>query len=205
MSMAENDTSDLPGFFEQELGLPAGFFHALLHEDDWSFVIKLHAFFEGVITQLLVKSLSRESLEGILSELPISDKRIGKMAFVRALKLLEEGPRKFISDLSDLRNALVHNVRNVQFDLKEHVKGLDKNQRKKFRENFGFAFERIDQGVEQRETLMVRNPKMIILASAYECLILIHLKRLGARVELLEAALAQAVYEQSKAKVGGDA
>jgi len=198
--MDESDTKSAPAFFEKELGLPAGFFDSLLHEDDWGFVIKLHAFFEGVITQLLIKALSRESLGDVLSQLPLSDKTTGKMIFVRDLKLLDARPRKFISDLSDLRNSLVHNVKNVQFNFVDYVKGLDKNQRKKFKDNFGYGFEMWKGGVKARDDLMNRNPKMIVLTSAYECLIQIHLKRLDARVKLLEAALARAVYEQSQVK-----
>jgi hypothetical protein len=201
--MAESDTSDVAAFFEQELGLPAGFFGRLVHEDDWSFIIKLHAFFESVVTELLVKCLGREKLRGVLAELPLSDKQIGKMVFARQLGLLEDQPRRFISDLSVLRNDLVHDVRNVQFELKEYVKRLDKNKRKNFRNNFGFAFEWLEQGSERREALMAENPKLIILSSAYECLILIYLKRQDARVQVLEAALARAMYEQTQVQSEG--
>jgi hypothetical protein len=202
--MAENDTDEVPSFFEQELGLPTGFFTKLLHEDDWSFIIKLHAFFEGVITELLTKSLERDHLRGVLAQLPISDKRIGKMAFVRELSLLEEGPQKFISDLSDLRNKLVHNVRNVQFDLKEHVAKLDKHQRKNFKNNLGFAFEIIDEGEEKREDFMAESPKTIILISSYQCLSRIYLRRQKLRSKQIEDALARVIYERSQAGVERD-
>jgi len=39
---------------EKAVGVRAGFFYRLLEEDDWSFVIKLHALFEAVCSHLLL-------------------------------------------------------------------------------------------------------------------------------------------------------
>ncbi len=39
---------------EIDLHLPSGFVMRLLDEDDWSFVIKLHALFEAALTCALV-------------------------------------------------------------------------------------------------------------------------------------------------------
>jgi hypothetical protein len=37
--MAESNSDEISGIFEEELHLPSGFFKTLLHEDDWSFII----------------------------------------------------------------------------------------------------------------------------------------------------------------------
>src|SRR6187551_2310931 len=43
---------------EQQLGLPVGFLRELYDRgDDWSFVIKAHAFLEAALTHLLAKHL----------------------------------------------------------------------------------------------------------------------------------------------------
>jgi hypothetical protein len=52
---------------ENEIGVPVGFFGRLLKEDSWSFVIKLHAFFEGLLSNLLAQSLHREELRDVFS------------------------------------------------------------------------------------------------------------------------------------------
>ena len=45
---------------ESNIGVEQGFFDRLLHEDDWSFVIKLHAVFEAVVTHLLTYHFQEE-------------------------------------------------------------------------------------------------------------------------------------------------
>ena len=40
--------------FEKKLGVPSGFVKKLLDEDDWSFIIKLHALFEASCAHLLI-------------------------------------------------------------------------------------------------------------------------------------------------------
>lgn len=110
---------------EQAIGVQHGFLESLKEEDDWSFIIKLHALFEAGISHLLCIALAREELADVFAHLELSDKRAGKMAFAKALSLLDDKDRRFISSLSELRNQLVHNVKNATFDLKNHVASLD--------------------------------------------------------------------------------
>lgn len=44
---------------ESKIGVKSGFFASLLEEDDWSFVIKLHALFEAACTHLLLYHFTR--------------------------------------------------------------------------------------------------------------------------------------------------
>ncbi len=114
--------------FEKELGLAAGFFQALLREDDWSFVIKLHAVIEAATSHLLAETLGRTDLLGVLSHLELGDQKTGKVAFGRALSCLSHDDRRFITTLSKIRNTLVHDIRNAAFSLPEYVARLDRNQ-----------------------------------------------------------------------------
>jgi hypothetical protein len=121
---------------EKEVGLREGFLEELRREDDWSFIIKVHALLEAAISHLLCRALGRDEFAGVFAFMDLSDKRAGKMAFVRALGVLEKPDRRFISSLSELRNQLVHNVRNAGFDLQGYVNGLTPEKLRAFAQNF---------------------------------------------------------------------
>jgi hypothetical protein len=72
-------------------------------------------------------------LEEIISRLDVSDRQRGKLAFVKALDLLPEEERAFIQKLAELRNSLVHNIKNLDFNLKLYLEELDQAQRKAFK------------------------------------------------------------------------
>ena len=121
---------------ERKLGLSPGFVDALLKEDDWSFVIKLHALFESVCTHLLVYHFRESSIHDVVSHLELSNKRTGKVAFSKALGLLGDDARRYISSLSELRNKLVHDVRQSTFRLAEMVGAFDAKALKAFTKTF---------------------------------------------------------------------
>jgi len=102
---------------EARIGVRKGFIRRLLKEDDWSFVIKLHAVFEAVCTHLLLFHFKEPELSEVFSRLELSNKATGKVAFLSKLELLDNENRRFISVLSELRNSLVHDVRNAEFSL----------------------------------------------------------------------------------------
>lgn len=116
---------------EVELGIPKGFFNSLMEDNDWSFVVKLHAFLESAVTILLTETVDPK-LENVLAQLEMSNKKTGKLAFLSALEILESRSYRFISKLSELRNELVHNVQKISFNLTEYVKNMDKQQLKSF-------------------------------------------------------------------------
>jgi len=102
----------------KEMKLPATFLLDLYREkNDWSFIIKLHALIEGVSTQLLLSDLSDERLGDVIAHLEMSNTRTGKIAFLKALGLVDRDDRAYIAALSELRNALVHRIENVNFSL----------------------------------------------------------------------------------------
>ncbi len=121
---------------EAKLGLPGGFFKQLLDEDDWSFIIKVHALFEAACAHLLVFHFGEESLSNLFARLDLSNKTTGKLAFLKAVELLGEEERRYISSLSELRNALVHDVRNSAFNLQEFVRGFSDNELTNFAKRF---------------------------------------------------------------------
>lgn len=80
---------------EQELGTRPGFFSDLLEEDDWSFIVKSHAFIEAALSHILVKATGKDLLREVFTSLELSNPRTGKLAFATALKLLDRQDRRF--------------------------------------------------------------------------------------------------------------
>jgi hypothetical protein len=117
---------------ETRLGLPAQFCETFRAEDDWSFIIKLHALLEAALTGALVSKLGHAELERVLSNLPTSSAEIGKVEFALALGLIRSDERRCIKCLSRLRNDVAHSIRNVSFDLKRYVDALDPDKKKEF-------------------------------------------------------------------------
>lgn len=115
---------------EENAGLEEGFFKNLYTEDDWSFIIKLHAFFETICTHFLCFHFNDKRLYPIFSRLELSNNSTGKIAFLRNLELITKETKTFICTLSEFRNDLVHNVQNTSFNLNLYVSSLDKNELK---------------------------------------------------------------------------
>lgn len=165
---------------ERAVGAKPGFFYALMREDDWSFVIKLHALVEAAVTHLLVIASGTDKLGDVYTLLELSDSRKGKLAFVRELDLLSDKYRRLIKTLSEIRNNLVHDIKNVGITLDDYVGKLDKQQRQSFIEAILLDFDSpIDIGgrnVPIREVL-AENPKFGIWMAAMDLLASIYMAK----------------------------
>jgi hypothetical protein len=126
--------------FASELGVAPAFFHGLLDEDDWSFVIKLHSLIEAAATHLLVVTLGKTERENIISHLELSGQTTGKLAFFKSMELLDSRSRSFIQTLSEVRNKLVHDVSNVSITLDQYVSNLKEDERKGFNTAFKWGY-----------------------------------------------------------------
>jgi len=121
---------------ESKVGVPENFFRSLNHADDWSFVIKLHALFEAACTHLLLFHFKEPDLSEIFSRLELSNKTTGKISFLAKLGLLSKDNRRFLSALSEIRNSLVHDVRNAEFSLKTMLESLEASEVKSLAVSF---------------------------------------------------------------------
>ncbi|RZG09022.1 hypothetical protein EXT48_02315 [Pseudoalteromonas sp. CO348] len=101
----------------------------LVEEDDWSFVIKIHAFIEAMVTELIITQISDSRIKSTVERLPLSDGQASKLKMVKELNLLNSNERKFIRYFSSLRNELAHNIENVNFTFEGYINSLDKNQK----------------------------------------------------------------------------
>jgi len=125
---------------ETNLGLKPGFFSDLRKDDDWSFLIKVHALMESVCSHLLTSYFSDIKFKDIFSRLEMSDTKKGKVAFLRAAGLIIKEEASFIRGLSELRNEMVHNIEGIHFKFSDHIAKLDKQQRDAFVDTFGYAY-----------------------------------------------------------------
>lgn len=143
--LEEANHQSLTEFFEinqleADLGLPNGFFTKLLDEDDWSFIIKLHALIEASVTHLLVKHFNEPTLETVFSFLELSNLRTGKLAFASSTGLIDTDIKRFIQKLSEMRNAFVHDVTNVNIQIKDFLDNIKEDDRKGYRKGFLFGY-----------------------------------------------------------------
>lgn len=114
------------------MGIRSGFFNELLREDDWSFVIKLHAFFEACLTHAICSVLGRPELERVIARLDTSNNQSGKLAFAKRLEILNKPQRRFVATLSQLRNDIVHDARAADFSFERYMGNMSKEQRYQF-------------------------------------------------------------------------
>ncbi|WP_303909445.1 hypothetical protein [Thiohalomonas denitrificans] len=158
---------------EEDLGLPKAFLDSLKNEDDWSFIIKLHALVEAAVSHLLVHKFGDERLLSIFSRVELSNKATGKIAFISAMELVNKHERRFIRSLSELRNKLVHNIGNVQFDLATYADNLEKDAKDNFAKSFWYGYGEQDDGVDRKQ-LVLAKPKEAIWVSALLFLAIIY-------------------------------
>lgn len=114
---------------EARVAVRPGFFNELIREDDWSFVIKLNAFVETCLTEAICTVLMRDELAEVVSRLDTANDRTGKLAFAKALGLLDKPQRRFVSELAQLRNRLAHDPRQSTFSFKVHLDAMSEESR----------------------------------------------------------------------------
>lgn len=161
---------------ESKLGIEVGFFNKIGDEEDWALIIKLHALIESAVSELLTGVLKKETLKDTFSMLELSNKRTGKMAFINALGLLGDAERRYISSLSELRNKLVHNIKNVNYQLHEEVEGMDKHQFQQFVRKFNTLAADIDDNIRN---LFRHDPARALWYGGMSVLGMIYLKHEG--------------------------
>jgi len=190
LHMIPDDFSIDGGIIELQtkLNLPEDFFKKLLQEDDWSFIIKLHALVEAACTDILTHRFDEPNIRKVISRLELSNKSFGKLAFIKELELINEEYRRFISSLSEWRNNFVHNVQNCGATLPSFISTMSNEQIKKFALDFSpyeVMLKRISKGPMElfdekkkkqleTNTLIKRakeNPKFHIWLGGYNLLV----------------------------------
>ena len=114
---------------ELHLGLPTGFLDRLLKsDDDWTFVLRLHALFEAAIAHLVSEQLNDGALaswvDGLSIRGPASKSSLGK-----ALGVITKEEDKLIEVLARIRSAFAHDVGMTCTSLVEYFQQMDQGAR----------------------------------------------------------------------------
>jgi hypothetical protein len=180
--------------FEQKLGLPENFYTDLLKNDDWSFVVKLNALVEAACTHALSMRLHAPELEEALAHLDLANSKFGKATLLRGLNSITSEQAHIIRQLAELRNKLVHNVRNVTFSLPTYVNGLDKQQFSSFTKAFGHGLSDMvtfeGPGIP-RDKFVKQAPRFSIWLTVSEVIACLYLELEVAKIRLQRLALAE--------------
>ncbi|KAA5846511.1 hypothetical protein F2A37_07700 [Pseudomonas chlororaphis] len=134
MFIYDEDVKVLQDIFQtrlnQTLGSTSEQLIRFLEDTDWAMVIKLHAVIEATVTEVIVAHTNQDALKAVIERLPLSDNQAGKGKIALDLDLITRSQYSFLRKFSELRNNLVHKVENLDFDLKNFAKNLDREQRK---------------------------------------------------------------------------
>lgn len=100
---------------EQGLDVVPGFLAELEGGDEWSYVVKMHALVEATLTRRLLAAVGRAELDSTLHRLELGTHRRGKLAFVRALRLLGDADIRFVRFLDEVRSSLLWSPGSTSF------------------------------------------------------------------------------------------
>lgn len=149
MSKRVNILLQLTEAILDELKLPSNFITNLYSEDDWSFIIKLHTLIETSLTDTLSTVVKDGKLEKQFALLNISDDRIGKIRFAINLELISDKQYNFIKKISEIRNYVIHDIKNINFSFFEYIDTLDSNQKKVLKKSI---YDVLPDGVKNSNT-----------------------------------------------------
>jgi hypothetical protein len=135
--------------------------------DDWSFIIKTHAFIEMIISESIIEHIGEKKLLGVIQKLPLSDGSTGKLAICKDLNILDDKQRTFIRFYSELRNKLVHKFENIDFSFTEYINTLDKQQLKTWKESIVW-FPLDDKSKIIYNRMSIEDPRNIFYISIFK-------------------------------------
>jgi hypothetical protein len=99
-------------------------------EDDWSFLVKIYALVETTCSRMLTEEFGKLEALDAFANVPMGTSKSGKLAFCKALGLLQRQDIFFIEQLGWLRNKFVHDVVNTQVPLGNFIAALNSDKKK---------------------------------------------------------------------------
>ena len=177
---------------EREIGLSPGFFERISAEDDWSFVIKLHALIERCVTSLIVRRTEGLGLDGVVKRLRFNDTKTGQLAVARDLQLLSPEYIGFIRAMCEIRNDYVHDVNFLSMPLSKYIEKHSSRADLARRVCRLMASQASLQGnILPVTTLFCQHPKVALQIAAMNLLADIHLGHERVQLALDRERLAQ--------------
>jgi len=153
---------------EESIGLQRGFFQKLVHDDDLTFIVKIHALVESAVSHLLVEEINQPKLNNFITRLELNNKVSGKVALAKALDAIDKEERTTIRKLSEIRNDYVHDVLTTETSLSNWISKLERNKFEEYLKTFGPAEDVVLRDVKRisRNDFFRDNPKICIW---FEC------------------------------------
>ena len=99
------------------LGISFEWFSKLINENDWAFVVQTYSLIETACSFYLSQKCPSMGID-FFGRIPMNG-RAGKARLLKKYCIFSNESYEFIACLSALRNALAHDIRNVQFSFKE--------------------------------------------------------------------------------------
>lgn len=135
----------------------------LLTEDDWSFIIKSHAFLEAAVTEAIIHQLDDPRLLRVVERLPLSNDEYGKLSVAKDLDIVPKEQRACIKRLSELRNYIVHRPENINFQFEHFINGLDKAQKRRWQETIAW----FQDSTGEWKKMALTKPKLVVWMSSF--------------------------------------
>ena len=199
-SEADDFDKEFNKWLAESVGISRELRNSLHADDDWTFVIKLHAMVEAALSHLILSRLNEPKLAKIISRLDTNDKRKGKIAFIKAYELLPDNALLFVRKLSDLRNIAIHGIKGFGLDIATYLRDAKEEERA----NWGIA---IGSYAEKPLTkaqieLALQNPRLTLYACCLAIMIRSYHARPGAALRLYQSLLKKesAKHDESKPK-----
>src|SRR5208282_4323858 len=127
---------------EKRLELPILSYYKLLNEEnDWTFILRIHVLFEGVVQRVIKHVLQFPEIH---KQANVENWENGtyraKLDLALKIKVLEPDYYTYLLELGRLRNRIVHNLKYFDFDLREYTSHLSQEQWKRFNKAFGAGY-----------------------------------------------------------------
>lgn len=127
---------------ENVTGSPRGFLSSALSLDEWSFVIKMHAFIETLLGYAIEKCIVQQELRDALGRLDLGGGRISKLSIAESLKIIDKVDISFIKELSKIRNQLAHNSKNLNFTFLNYCEQISIQEKEQYFKNLVYYYTR---------------------------------------------------------------
>jgi len=109
------------------------FLKKLLTDDDWSFIIKSHSLIESLVTELIINKIDEKKLKRVIERIPLHGEIVSKISISKTYELIPADQIKFLKNISEIRNNIVHKFENINFTFEKYLSNLDKNQKKNWK------------------------------------------------------------------------
>ncbi len=152
-------------FIEDELGLSKDFNEKLLDENDWSFVIKTSTLLEAVATSVLISKFNEYDLEKFISSLSYASLTSGKIKLLLDTRAIEKSQFQTLLEFATLRNKIVHDVKNVNFNFNDYILSLEDKEKEKFVDYFSVCYDekiKFKNISASKKDFTLENPKISI-------------------------------------------